>query len=76
MSISKDSNQIEIERLTHLEQQVIADLREKRDDDAIVLLNGLNYSISWAGKDDSIAIQSWRSKKNGYIQTINQLKNR
>jgi len=76
MSTSKDTNQIEVERLTSLEQQVISDIGQKKYDDALVLLNGLNYSISWAGKDDSTAVQSWRSKKNGYIQTINQLRNR
>jgi len=76
MSNSKDSNQIEVDRLTNLEQQVIADLRQKKYDDAQVLLNGLNYSISWSGKDDSIPVRSWRNKKNGYLQTINQLRNR
>ena len=74
LATSKDDNEIEIARLNDLEQQIITDLKEKKYDDASVLLNGLEYSINWSGDRDSIPKNSWRNKKNGYIETIKNLK--
>lgn len=69
-----DKYDIEMERLNSIEEQVIDCIEDKNYNKALMLLNGMEYSISWSGEGDSIPKKAWRSKKNGYIRTIQELK--
>ncbi len=70
-----DKGEKEIQRLENLEKQVVEDIRNKNFEDAILLLNGMEYSISWSGEGDSIPKRAWRNRKEGYLKTIRELKN-
>ena len=69
-----DKYEIEMERLNSIESQVLECIAKKNYDKALILLNGMEYSISWSGEGDSIPKRAWRNKKNGYIETIQKIK--
>ena len=71
-----DTGEKEILRLENIEKQVIDDIRNKNYDDALIILNGMEYSISWSGEGDSIPKRAWRNKKEGYLRTIKELRNK
>lgn len=71
-----DDNEVEIQRLENIEKQVVESVESKNYDKALLLLNSMEYSISWSGAGDSIPKQAWHSKKEGYIHTIEGLKNK
>jgi hypothetical protein len=71
-----DTGEKEILRLENIEKQVIDDIRNKNYDDALIILNGMEYSISWSGEGDSIPKKAWRNKKEGYLRTIKELRNK
>ncbi len=64
----------EIKRLDNIEAQVLENIKNKNYDNALILLNGMDYSLYWSGAGDSIPKKAWRSKREGYIRTIKEIK--
>jgi hypothetical protein len=71
-----DEGEKELSRLENIEKEVIEDIRNKNFDDALLIINGMEYSISWSGEGDSIPKRAWRNKKEGYLRTIRELQNK
>ena len=69
-----DEGDKELSRLENIEKNVIEDIRNKNFDDALLIINGMEYSISWSGEGDSIPKRAWRNKKEGYLRTIRELR--
>ena len=67
---------IEMERLNQVEQQVIENIKSGDLNSARLLLNSMEYSISWSGRGDSIQINAWRAKKEGYRTTISEIESK
>jgi|GEM_PF-1718624 len=65
----------EIKRLKSLEQQVVEKTSNKEYDNALILLNGMEYSIHWSNSD-SLEVNAWRRKKEGYLNTIRELRSK
>jgi len=69
-----DDYEKEIKRLDNIETQVLENIKNKNYDNALILLSGMEYSLYWSGEGDSIPKKAWRSKREGYIRTIKEIK--